>query len=262
MTAELRILGSGTSQGVPVIGCKCETCRSSDPRDRRSRPSALFRVEGRNLLIDTSSDFRDQMLRFEIDRIDAVLLTHHHFDHIGGFDDLRQFNQLQQAPIPIFGSEETLAALRRTFRYAFVPSGHDGGAVPQAELMAIEPGKPFRACGISVTPVPVFHGRTSVLGYRIGTVAYLTDVNRIPESSWTLLAGIDTLVIDGLRHTPHPTHFHIEAALAAARVSGARRTYLTHMTHNVLHARDEGALPDGTRFAYDGLVLQCNGVTS
>lgn len=255
MTVSLRLLGTGTSQGVPAIGCGCDTCRSTDARDSRLRPSALVTADAVTLLIDTSSDFRQQMLRHAITRIDAVLYTHHHFDHIGGFDDLRQFNYLQQSSLPCYGRAETLDEIRQTFRYAFGASVQEGGGVPSAVLHPVEEGVPFRVGGVEIMPIPVYHGVLSIFGYRVGNVAYITDTNAIPDSSMPLLDGLDVLVLDALRHRTHPTHFSLEEAIATARRIGARRTYFTHIAHNILHARDSALLPDDMEFSYDGLSL-------
>lgn len=247
------LLGTGTSTGVPLIGCRCPVCTSDDPRNRRLRPSMMLEVGGAVILIDTSSDFRQQALRFGIPRIDAVLFTHMHADHILGLDDLRIYNFRQRASIPCFGSEETLAALRRTFRYAFEEVS-EGGGVPSIDLVAVD--GPFEAAGHSITPVPLFHGSLLVYGYRIGEFAYLTDCNRIPEKSWPLLEGLDVLVLDGLRYRPHSTHFNVEQALEAAAKIGARRTLLTHIAHEIDHTAPRFPLPEGVEFGYDGLVFE------
>jgi phosphoribosyl 1,2-cyclic phosphate phosphodiesterase len=255
MRVSLRMLGTGTSQGVPAIGCSCETCRSADSRDVRLRPSALFTVGDVSLLVDTSSDFRQQMLRHQVRRIAAVLYTHHHFDHIGGFDDLRQFNYLQQSPMRLYGLRETLEEIRVTFRYAFGEAQQEGGGVPSARLCPIDGRVPFEVDGVGVMPVPVMHGILPILGYRIGNVAYLTDTNRIPESSFALLEGLDVLVLDALRHHGHPTHFSLEESIDISRRIAARRTYFTHIAHNIMHARDSALLPDDMEFSYDGLFI-------
>ena len=200
MNVSLLVLGSGTSQGVPAIGCRCETCRSADPRDTRLRPSVLISTGETQLLIDTSSDFRQQMLRHGITRIDAVLFTHHHFDHIGGFDDLRQYNFLQRAPMNVYGLPDTLEEIRVTFRYAFGAAKQTGGGLPSAQLHEVAGGASFTAGGVEVLPIPVMHGVLPILGYRVGNVAYVTDTNAIPEHSYEMLQGLDVLVLDALRH--------------------------------------------------------------
>ncbi len=255
MTLRCTILGSGTSQGVPVIGCACDTCRSPDPRDKRLRPSALVEVDGKTILLDTSSDFRQQMLRACPERIDAVLYTHYHFDHIGGFDDLRQFNHIQSGPVECYGSKPTLDEIRVSFRYAFDESVQMGGGIPLVSLHEVAPGE-FMLDGTAVQAIPVRHGRLEIFAYRIGGFAYVTDASRIPEESYAALRGLEVLVLNALRHREHPTHFNIEQAIRAAERIGARRTFFTHMTHDVLHARDSALLPENIAFAHDGLVIE------
>ena len=255
MNVSLLVLGSGTSQGVPAIGCRCETCRSADPRDTRLRPSVLISSGDAQLLIDTSSDFRQQMLRHGITRIDAVLFTHHHFDHIGGFDDLRQYNFLQRAPMNVYGLPDTLEEIRVTFRYAFGAAKQTGGGLPSAQLHEVAGGVPFAAGGLEVLPVPVMHGVLPILGYRVGDVAYVTDTNAIPERSYDMLQGLDVLVLDALRHHAHPTHYSLEEAVATAQRIGARRTLFTHIAHNIQHSRDSALLPENMEFSYDGQLV-------
>lgn len=260
MNVELLVLGSGTSQGVPAIGCACETCLSEDYRDKRLRPSVLFIVDGKSFLIDISSDFRQQMLHNRIERIDAVLMTHHHFDHIGGFDDLRQYNYIQNSSMRIFGLTDTLEEMRVTFRYAFIETPPIGGGVPQVEFHDIDPHGELVIDSISILPIPVRHGSMTVLGYRFGNIAYVTDTNHIPETSLPLLKNLDILILDALRHEPHPTHFHLDQSIEIARRIGARNTFFTHIAHNILHNRDRKLLPAGMDFLYDGLKLSTNGV--
>lgn len=255
MNVTLQILGSGTSQGVPAIGCHCETCRSEDPRDHRLRPSVLISAENKNILIDTSSDFRQQMLRFGIAHIDAVLYTHHHFDHIGGFDDLRQYNFLQKTAMKLYGMQDTLEEIRVTFRYAFGAARQTGGGLPSAQLHAVRGEQLFEVSGIPVLPVPVLHGVLPILGYRIGNIAYITDTNDIPSTSMAMLQGLDVLVLDALRHHAHPTHFSLGEAIDTARCIGAKKTYFTHIAHNIMHQRDRVLLPQDMDFSYDGLLV-------
>ena len=255
MKLRCTILGSGTSHGVPVIGCSCPTCRSSDPRDNRLRPSVLIETDENIILIDTSSDFRQQMLRARPERLDAVLYTHHHFDHIGGFDDLRQFNHIQHGPVECYGLKPTLEEIRVSFRYAFEKDIQKGGGVPLVSLHEITPGV-IAPAGLTVQAIPVLHGHLDILAYRVGDFAYLTDVSGIPEESYTALQGLEVLVLNALRHQRHPTHFNIGDAVRAAKRIGARSTFFTHMTHDVLHARDSELLPENIALAYDGLVIE------
>ena len=249
----VRFLGTGTSHGVPMIGCRCATCRSSDPRDRRSRPSILFELgSGVRVLVDTTPDLRSQALACDLDRVDAILYTHCHADHVMGLDEVRRFNVLQQAAIPCFGDAGTLKEIRRTFAYIF-ESKDEGGGIPRIHLYPI--GGRFSIGGEEIIPVPVWHGRRAILGFRVRDFAYLTDCSGIPDASWPLLEGLDTLVVDALRHRPHPTHFTVEQALQVAARLGARRTWLTHICHDLPHAATNAALPPGVELAYDGLRL-------
>jgi phosphoribosyl 1,2-cyclic phosphate phosphodiesterase len=254
MKAIVTFLGSGTSHGVPMIGCTCAVCRSTDPRDRRSRPSVHVAVEnGPAILIDTSTDLRHQALTNGISRVDAILYTHSHADHIMGLDDVRRFNVMQGGDIPAFADERTAGDLRRTFSYIFNPPSEKGGGIPQLALSAIS--GPFTIGPVGIQPVPIFHGRRSILGYRLGSFAYLTDCNRVPDESWALLDGLDVLVLGALRHRPHPTHFTVAEALAVVERVRPRQCYLTHICHDLPHAETNAALPAGVQLAYDGLVV-------
>jgi phosphoribosyl 1,2-cyclic phosphate phosphodiesterase len=258
------VLGSGTSHGVPAIGCDCAVCRSSDPKDHRTRPSILVQVETpppspfagavRSILVDTSTDLREQALRNDIRRVDAILFTHSHADHVFGLDDVRRYNQIQKAAIPCYADAETLENLRRMFAYVFAPPPQQGGGLPQLALFRI--AGPFTLGGVEIVPVPVFHGRLPVLGFRIGSFAYLTDCNRIPEESFERLEGVRTLIIDALRHRPHSTHFSVSEATAVAARLGAERTWFTHICHDLPHAETCAQLPPGVELAYDGLVVE------
>jgi phosphoribosyl 1,2-cyclic phosphate phosphodiesterase len=251
---KVTFLGTGTSHGVPMIGCHCSTCLSSDPRDRRWRPSVLLELAGgTSLLIDTGPDLREQALRFGVARVDAVLYTHSHADHVLGLDETRRFNTLQGTPIPLYGDNRTLTDIRRIFSYAFDPETPRGGGVP--ELVTFPVAGDFGLSGAIVQPVPIRHGERIILGYRIGRFAYLTDCSGVPEGSWPLLEGLDVLVLGALRHRPHPTHFSVDEAVAAARRIGSARTYFTHMCHDLPHADTCAGLPPGVELAYDGLVL-------
>ncbi len=253
-SARVTFLGTGTSHGVPMIGCQCAVCRSDDPRDRRLRPSIHLAVEGGpGLLVDTATDLRQQALTNDISRVDAVLFTHSHADHVMGLDELRRFNALKGAHLPVYADAATAAELRRIFAYAFTPPTGPGGGVPELTLATID--GPFVVDGVAIVPVPILHGRRPILGFRIGTFAYLTDCSVIPESSYALLEGLDVLVLDALRHRPHPTHFTVAEAVVAAKRIGARHTYFTHICHDLPHADTCAALPPGMALAYDGQVV-------
>ena len=254
MIARVTFLGTGTSHGVPVIGCDCVVCTSTDPRDNRLRPSIFVEVPGRaSILVDMTPDFRQQALRYGVRKIDAVLFTHSHADHILGFDEIRRFNTLQGGAIPAYGNREAWDVLKRSFYYAFDGLPRLGGGVPQ--VIDREPDGPFTVDGVGVVPVPVWHGTMPVLGFRFGRFAYVTDCSRIPEESWPLLDGVETLVMGALRDEPHPTHFTVAQAMEAVARIGPRQAYLTHMTHDLGHEATNARLPRGVELAYDGLVL-------
>ena len=251
----ITFLGTGTSAGVPVIGCECVTCRSTDSRDKRWRPSVFLQLDdGTSVLVDASPDLRAQALAFGVRRVDAILLTHGHADHVLGLDDVRIFNFRQRAPIPCYGTKQTLAAVRQMFAYVFDPATPRGGGLPQLALSVLV--GPFSIGRCTIIPVPVMHGTLPVLGYRIGSFAYVTDCNEIPASSWPLLEGLDVLVLDALRRKPHPTHFTVEQAVSVAHRIGARQTYFTHMAHDLPHGVTCARLPEGVALARDGLELQ------
>lgn len=256
----ITFLGTGTSTGVPVIGCTCETCQSSDPKDKRWRPSIYLRFDsGAAVLIDASPDLRSQALRFGVGRVDAIWLTHAHADHVLGLDDVRIFNFRQQVAIPCHGDRDTLAAVRQMFAYVFDPSTPKGGGLPRLMLRPI--AGPFSFDRRAVVPVPLRHGTLPILGYRIGGFAYLTDCSEIPERSWGCLEGLDVLVIDALRRRPHSTHFNLEEAIDAAARIDAERTLFTHMSHDLAHGATCAALPTGMALAHDGLELAVDEVT-
>jgi phosphoribosyl 1,2-cyclic phosphate phosphodiesterase len=236
-----------------MIGCRCATCTSSDPRDQRLRPSILVELaNGSALVVDTAPDFRTQALRFGVLRVDAVLFTHPHADHLLGLDEIRRFNTLQGCAIPCYGNPDTIGEVRRVFAYAFEPR-QEGGGVPQLELRPVT--GPFTAAGTTVTPVPVTHGRLPIHGYRIGAFAYLTDCSAIPDESWPLLDGVRTLVVGALRHRAHPTHFTVAQALDVVARVRPERALLTHIAHDLGHAETSRHLPPGVELAYDGLVV-------
>jgi len=250
---KVTFLGTGTSTGVPVIGCSCRVCVSDDPRNRRLRPSILLEWDARKILVDSSSDFRQQALRHRIDHLDAVLYTHCHADHVMGLDDLRIYNFRQRADLPVYGSAGTLEDLRRTFWYAFADT-QEGGGKPRLDLRAV--GVPFDLFGVQVVPVPLWHGDLEVFGYRIGSFAYCTDCNRIPPASLRTLEGLEILVMDALRPTPHPTHFSLPETLALLADLKPKLAYLVHMSHDIEHRTTEETLPPSIHLAYDGLVLE------
>jgi phosphoribosyl 1,2-cyclic phosphate phosphodiesterase len=245
-------LGSGTSHGVPMIGCRCAVCRSADPRNQRTRCSGLVRVGDVALLIDTSTDLRAQALRHGLEHLDAVLYTHAHADHLHGIDDLRSFTLRQRAPLPCYGDAATIRLIRERYQYIFAdPELRLRWSIPRLDLRELS--GPVDIAGVPVIPVPLLHGRLPVLGFRIGRFAYLTDCSEIPPASWELLRDLHTLVLDGLRPRPHETHFSISQAVDVVARLAPTQAYLTHLTHDVDHGPVEAQLPAGVRLAYDGL---------
>ncbi len=264
MSLSIRVLGSGTSSGVPTIGCSCDVCRSTDPRDTRLRPSILIRHTApgsatRNILIDTTPDFRAQMLAARIPRLDAIIYTHSHADHILGLDDVRPFNY-RQGTIPLYAAPATFETIRRVFSYAF-DDREFKTHVPQLDVNLIG-DDPFDVFGLTFQPIPVMHGRERIYGFRFGAAAYLTDHNAVPESSIAKLSGLDVLFLDALRHKEHPTHSTVATSVASAERIQARRTFFTHMSHDVPHAATEETLPHGVALAYDGLEIEVNEATA
>ena len=254
-------LGTGTSVGVPVLTCDCPVCGSSDERNRRLRAGLLLDWtngdgEASRILVDTTTDLRQQALRVGLDRVDGVLYTHHHADHVLGFDELRIFNFVHRVSIPLYGRSETMDAIRHMFAYAF-----DGNArgVPRIDVHATD--GPFDVRGVHVIPVPVEHDRLTISAYRIGNFAYITDCSGIPESSAAMLRGVEIIVIDTLRRTPHPAHFTLTEALQEIERLEVGTAYLTHLSHEFDHGELEKELPEGVHVAYDGLVLEADEAT-
>ena len=247
------LLGTGASHGIPVIGCGCSVCTSNDPRNQRTRASALVEVGGRSFLIDTPPELRVQATRHGVRRVDAILYTHYHADHVNGIDDVKAFNAVLGGPVPCYGNRSTADALGERFDYAFAGTPWVG-FIPHLTFTVVE--RPFEALGIPITPVELQHGRIVSTGWRIGGFAYLTDTNGIPPASLALLGGLDVMVVDGLRPRPHPTHFSISEAVAVARELEPRRALLTHLTHEVDHAAVSETLPPGVELAYDELAFE------
>jgi phosphoribosyl 1,2-cyclic phosphate phosphodiesterase len=246
-------LGTGTSHGVPSIGCECATCLSQDPHDNRLRPSIYLQSDRAAVLVDAGPDLRQQALRHRITRVDAIVFTHGHADHIMGIDDVRRFNALMKGAMPCYGAPATLDDIRRTFGYVFAPDAPKGGGIPLLELRPI--AGPFFVGDLELRPVPILHGHKPILGFRVGAFAYLTDCNALADEAWPLLQGLDVLVLDALRERRHPTHFSLDEAVETARHIGARRTYFTHMCHDLAHEATNARLPANMRLAHDGLVL-------
>jgi phosphoribosyl 1,2-cyclic phosphate phosphodiesterase len=254
MNVELLFLGTGTSAGVPMIGCHCAVCTSPDPHDKRTRPSVLISYGNARILVDTTPELRLQCVANHIDRINAIVFTHAHADHIMGLDDVRRFNTLIGGPLDVWADQPTHDALSRCFAYAF--------GEPRAEEKTYRPNLlrriidgPFEIAGVQWTPIPLYHGDMPVLGFRVGNLAYCTDVSRIPEQSFDLLHGLDALVLDALQYKIHATHFSVEQAIEAADRIGAKQTWFTHIAHALPHAATNAALPPMMQLAYDGLTV-------
>lgn len=254
---QLVFLGTGTSVGVPVIGCDCTTCASTDPRNQRLRCALALGLPGGVLLIDSPPDLRTQLLRERIGLVHAVAYTHEHADHIFGLDDLRMFPYYLGGRLPVYCEEHVEQRLKRSFDYAFKEHNATlpAGAIPHLELRRISAGEPFTLLGTSISPFRLWHGRFAVLGFRIGDIAYCTDTNQVPPEAWPCLEGLEVLILDCLRPRPHATHFSLDEAIEIARRVGARRTLFTHMSHELEHAATTNMLPSGMELAYDGLRI-------
>lgn len=246
------ILGCGTSTGVPVIGCKCSVCISKNPKDKRTRTSALITVNGKNILIDTSTDLRQQSLANNVQRIDAVIYTHPHADHIHGIDELRSFNIVQREKIPCYGNDFTIKRIKEMFNYIFTTEDMESWT-PELEIFKISSA--FDLFGIKIQPVNILHGRLNIFGYRIGNFAYVTDCSQVPNESKGLLEKLDLLVLGALRHKPHPTHFSIQQAVELIDELKPKKTILTHLSHNIGFEETNKSLPDSIELAYDGMEI-------
>ena len=251
MQATLTVLGSGTSMGVPTIGCDCAVCRSQDPRDRRTRPSVMISYNGRHVMIDTTPDFREQALRENIKKLDAVLYTHTHADHILGIDDLRPLTYRHK--LPLYATPRACEFLRNMFRYIFEATYKFGG-LPQVDLLPIE--GPVELFGARFEPVTVIHGETPILGFRFGSAAYLTDHSDVPPETLEKLRDLDILFLDALRYKPHPTHSTVEQSLKIVDTLKPKRTFFTHICHDLPHEATNAALPADVRLAFDGMKLE------
>ena len=250
---QVTFLGTGTSMGIPMIGCQCKVCQSKDPRDKRTRTSVWLKINGINIIIDTGIDFRQQALRENISTVDAVLFTHHHVDHIFGLDELRAINFLQKKPVAIYSSDHTYQHLKRVYKYVFDNSCYPSDT-PEIDHQLIDED-PFQVFNIEIIPVPLFHGELPVFGFRIGNFSYCTDVSRIPPESYELLQGSDVVVLGALRDRPHPTHFTIEQAVVEAQKIGAKKTYLVHLSHEVGHQELIARLAENVQPAFDSLRI-------
>ena len=256
MNAHILMLGSGTSMGVPTLGCKCRVCTSPDPRDQRTRPSIAVQYQDHIVLIDSGPDFRQQALREGIDHIDAVLYTHAHADHILGLDDLRPLSFQRKEKIPLYADQATTSVLERMFEYTF----SDSNKYPFKARVALHPLEDVTPLfGINFLRVPLLHGELQTAGFRFGTAAYLTDMSDIPESSYPLLKDLDVLILDALRLTPHPSHANVERALHFVEKIQPKQAYFTHMSHEILHAELEPTMPANVRLSYDGLRIPFEG---
>ena len=253
---KITFLGTGTSCGVPFIGCDCEVCTSTDTHDKRLRCSALLEIEDKHILFDCGPDFRQQMLTVPFHKLDGVLITHEHYDHVGGLDDLRPYMKFGE--VNVYAEDFCATHLEERIPYCFTPKEKRYPGVPAINLIRIEPHKPFSIEGIEVIPLRVMHGKLPILGFRIGNIAYITDMKSIDDGEYEYLKGVETLVVNALRHKEHRTHQTVEDAIAFAQRIGATNTYFIHMSHDVgLHAVEEAKLPYGFHYAYDGLEVEC-----
>lgn len=252
---KIKFLGTGTSYGVPIIGCDCETCISKDIKNIRYRSSAWVYNESTSILIDMSPEFRIRALEYKIPKIDAVLFTHAHSDHCSGLDDIRRYNVMQNSNIPIYGNTKTLEDIKKKFFYIFTTT-QEGGGKPLIEMKLIQDYENFIVNGIDILPLNVHHGELDITAFRIGDLAYITDVSNIPEETFEHLIGLKYLVLDALRQEKHPTHFSLQEAIESSQKIGAFKTYFTHIAHTLEHNKTQELLPKNTFLAYDGLELE------
>ncbi|MFC3880737.1 MBL fold metallo-hydrolase [Algoriphagus namhaensis] len=253
---KVKFLGTGTSQGVPVITCQCEVCKSLDYRDKRFRASIHVEVDDKSLVVDTGPDFRMQMLNASVKNLDAIIYTHEHKDHTAGLDDIRPFNFVQKKDMPIYGRKQVLEQIKTEFAYVFSDKKYPG--VPQIKAIEINDA-PFEIGGTEIIPLPVWHYKLPVYGFRIKDFAYITDTNNIPEETLVLLKNLDVLVLNALQKAPHISHFTLEEAIEMAQKIGAKRTFFTHISHRLgMHDEVEQSLPDGIFLGYDGLEVVLN----
>jgi len=250
---KITFMGSGTSMGVPTVGCECAVCTSDNPKNKRTRPSLLVQTRGRNLLIDTAIDLRSQAIRERLKRVDAVLYTHSHADHILGLDDLRPFNFHQKSHIPCFGNEPTMQNICDTFKYVFTEP-QPGGSMPRIQPQIVHDRFDFQE--VSIQPLPILHGQLSIFGYRIGGLSYITDCSEIPGDTYTMLKGTSVLILGVLRYAPHPTHLNLGKALEIIDRVRPDRAFFTHISHDFDHEKTNGELPEHIRLSYDGLSFE------
>ncbi len=250
------VLGSGTSNGVPMVGCQCDVCKSQNPKDKRLRSSVYVEYEGKKFLIDISPDFRQQFLNYGFDDIDALLLTHSHYDHIAGLDDIRTINLFQKKAIDIFAAKDTISTLEYTFPYMFTAPVQKGGGLPMINCRVID-NEPFSIDDIEALPLPIKHGILDIFGFRIGNFAYITDASYISEETIKLLQNLDVLFLNALRITPHSTHINLDSAIIYADIIKAKKTYFTHISHGIMHDEVQNNLPNDVFLAYDGIIIDC-----